>query len=104
MSPHPSTVGPRQAWFSVGESQKWVWEEAWGSRYLMAASTTASTSKPYEIVERARGWDVDHDGVSYGVKGSETEEEGEVDADDGISGVPLSCCTRAKPAISLSRR
>ncbi|KAJ7838597.1 hypothetical protein B0H14DRAFT_2588440 [Mycena olivaceomarginata] len=23
MSPHPSTVGPRQAWFSVGESQKW---------------------------------------------------------------------------------
>ncbi|KAJ7328505.1 hypothetical protein DFH08DRAFT_967624 [Mycena albidolilacea] len=66
-------------------SQTWVWGEAWGSRYLVAASTTASTSKPYEIVERARGWDVVPDGVSYGVKGSETEEEGEVDADDGIS-------------------
>jgi hypothetical protein len=34
--------------------------------------------------------------VSYGVKGSETEEEGEVDADDGISGVPL-----VVPVLSL---
>ncbi|KAJ7633759.1 hypothetical protein B0H17DRAFT_511419 [Mycena rosella] len=54
-----------------------------------AASTsadvsTASMSKPYEIVERAGGWDVVPEGVPYGVKGSETEKDREVDVGDGI--------------------
>ncbi|KAF7336205.1 hypothetical protein MVEN_02168300 [Mycena venus] len=59
------------------------------SGYTAAASTsaemyTASTSKPYEIVERAGGWDIVPEVGACGVKGSETEEDGEVDIGDKI--------------------
>ncbi|KAF7344071.1 hypothetical protein MVEN_01696700 [Mycena venus] len=55
--------------------------------YMAAASTSAeaysaSTSKPYEIAECAGGWNVVPEGGAYGVKGSETEEDGEMDVGD----------------------
>jgi hypothetical protein len=39
------------------------------------------------------------DGVLYGVKGSETKEDGEVDVGDRTPSMSLSCCTCA--VISL---
>jgi hypothetical protein len=43
----------------------------------------ASSREPYELVECVDEWDVVPVGVAYGVKGSGTEEEGEVDLVSG---------------------
>jgi hypothetical protein len=54
---------------------------------VYAASASASTSKPHEVVERAGGWDIVPEGAACGGRGWETEGDGEVgvvgDADIG---------------------
>ncbi|KAJ7934177.1 hypothetical protein B0H13DRAFT_2305900 [Mycena leptocephala] len=75
----------------VGVFCRWVWGAVCERRIYggyTAVGTSAnryatSSSTPYELVERAGEWDVVPEGVAYGVKGSRTEEGGEVDVVSG---------------------
>jgi hypothetical protein len=72
--------------------KKQYFGNGFGERYASGAYTAAGTSaneyaasnsKPYELIERAGGWDGVPEGAAYGVKGSDTEEDGEVDVVGG---------------------
>ncbi|KAF7328535.1 hypothetical protein MVEN_02541000 [Mycena venus] len=85
--------------------------DGFGERYARGGYTAAGTSaneyaasssKPYELVERAGGWDVVPDGAAYGVKGSETEEDGEVDVVGG--GIATDDPTREDRVRGKTRR
>jgi hypothetical protein len=66
-----------------GVFYRWVWGAVCEWWIYGGGDYAASSSKPYELVGRAGEWDVVPEGVAYGVKGSGTEEDGEVDLVNG---------------------
>jgi hypothetical protein len=61
----------------AGDGQVGLGADAYGR-----VSVNASASRAYEVVERAGGWDVVHEG--RGVRGWETEEDGDGDLDGDV--------------------
>ncbi|KAJ6553476.1 hypothetical protein DFH09DRAFT_1280791 [Mycena vulgaris] len=67
---------------------------------------SASTSKPYAVFERASGWDVVPEGTTYGVRGPETEEDGDLDVDvvgDGNADGTQGLCTGQQLTAARAR-
>ncbi|KAJ7353583.1 hypothetical protein DFH08DRAFT_1077690 [Mycena albidolilacea] len=96
-------AGIRGVWVRGGGGVfcRWVWG-AVCERQIYALGTSAnghaaSSSKPYELVERAREWDVVPEGVVYGVKRSRMEGDGEVDVvSGGIAADDPTCKDRVR--------
>ncbi|KAJ7864538.1 hypothetical protein B0H13DRAFT_2353643 [Mycena leptocephala] len=70
-------------WHGVMLDRKRYASGAYTAAGTSANEYAASNSKPYELIERAGGWDGVPEGAAYGVKGSDTEEDGEVDVVGG---------------------